>query len=290
MPRSKNDSARWAHEWAESGVFAALPELEMIGFDRFHEASPLYDHQHARGFEFVYVEHGKLAWEVDDGLYPTHAGQFFHTKPGEWHRAKSNYVEPSSIWWLILVDPGEMPGWLGLDDADRRRIHDALAALPRIVNADMRVREPFLKLRGLIERGSEHDLFLLRHYLLDILLQLLYPPVARQMPLDLREALLRLTADIDAEPERRLSNKELAARIGVSESHFYRLFHDLHGQSPASYVDRLRMNRACGLLRDPGASVTGVALDLGYKTSQHFATVFKKYIGVTPTQWRGKPE
>ncbi|QHW33763.1 AraC family transcriptional regulator [Paenibacillus rhizovicinus] len=286
MPRSKSDSARWVYEWVNAGEFACFPELEMMGFDRFQEASPLSDHRHDRCFEFVYVENGKLAWEVDDGHYPTHAGQCFHTKPGEWHRAGSNYVEPSSIWWIIMVDPGEMQGWLGFGEADRLRIQAALGALPRIVHADMRIREQFLKLRGIIEHGTAADLFRARHYLLDILLQLIYPPVARQIPLDLHEAMLALTEEIEAEPERRWANKELAAKVGVSESHFYRLFQDMHGQSPANYIDRLRMNRACGLLRMPGASVTGVAMDLGYKTSQHFATVFKKYIGVSPTQWR----
>jgi AraC-like DNA-binding protein/mannose-6-phosphate isomerase-like protein (cupin superfamily) len=289
MPRSKSDSARWVYEWKKSGEFASFPELEMFGFDRFQEASPLSDHRHARCFEFVYVENGKLAWEVDDALYPTHAGQFFHTKPGEWHRAGSHYVEPSSIWWIIVVDPGELPGWLGFGEADRLRIRRALGGLPRIVNADMRVREQFVKLRGLLEHGTGDDLFRVRHHLLDIVLQLLYPPVERQIPLDLREAMLALTAEIEAEPERRWANRELAAKVGVSESHFYRLFQELHGQSPANYIDRLRMNRACGLLRQPGASVTGVALDLGFKTSQHFATVFKKYIGVSPTQWRSSP-
>ncbi|QHT62404.1 AraC family transcriptional regulator [Paenibacillus lycopersici] len=288
MSRSKHDSPRWVYEWRDAGEFAAFPELEMIGFDRFQEALPLSDHQHARCYEFVYVEHGKLSWEVDSGPHATHAGQCFHTKPGEWHRARFNFMEPASIWWIIVVDPGEMPGWLGFEEADRLRVQAALAALPRVVNADIRIREQLLKLRGIIEHGTSGDLFRVRHHLLDIVLQLLYPPTARQIPLDLREAMLALTAELEAEPERRWANRELAAKVGVSESHFYRLFHDLHGQSPANYIDRLRMNRACGLLRLPEASVTGVAMDLGYKTSQHFATVFKKYIGVSPTQWRNE--
>ncbi|MFC4809686.1 helix-turn-helix transcriptional regulator [Paenibacillus sp. GCM10023250] len=286
MSRGKTDSARWEHEWSASGAFAGFPELEMMGYDRLTEATPLSDHRHERCYEFVYVESRRVTWEVGDALYPSHAGQFFHTKPGEWHRARFRYMEPSIIWWIIVVDPAELPGWLGFGEADRARIGAALSVLPRIVTADLRAREPFAKLRGVLEHGTADDLFRARHYLLDILLQLLDPPAARQLPLDLREAMLRLSADLEAEPERRWTNKELAARVGVSESHFYRLFQELHGQSPASYVDRLRMARACELLRRPESSVTGVAMDLGYKTSQHFATLFKKYVGASPTRWR----
>ncbi|MBM7564176.1 helix-turn-helix transcriptional regulator [Paenibacillus sacheonensis] len=286
MSRSKSDSVRWVYEWEQDGEFASFPEVEMMGFDRNQEAMALSDHRHERCFEFVYVENSKVSWEVGDELHASHAGQFFHTKPGEWHRARFHYMEPSSIWWIIVVDPRELPDWLGFGEADRFRIGDALASLPRIVSVDMRVRESLLKLRGLLRQGTAADLFLVRHYLLAILLQLLYPPVARQLPGDLCEAMLALTAEIEADPERRWANKELAAKVGVSESHFYRLFQDMHGQSPAGYIDRLRMNRACELLRLPGTSVTGIAMDLGYKTSQHFATVFKKYMGVSPSQWR----
>ncbi len=262
----------------------------MLGFDRFQEASPLYDHRHERCYEFVYVENGKVTWEVEDGVYPSHTGQFFHTRPGEWHRARLNFIEPCSIWWMIVISPSERRDWLGFADEDRQRMQASLACLPRIVSADVRVREQFLKLRGLLAQGTEADAFRVRHYVLDLLLHLLYPPVARQIPVDLHEAVLALTGAIEAEPARRWANKELAAKAGVSESHFYRLFQDLHGQSPANYIDRLRMNRACELLRQPGANVTNVAMDLGYKTSQHFATVFKKYIGVSPTQWRASPD
>ncbi|WP_308635116.1 helix-turn-helix transcriptional regulator [Paenibacillus silvisoli] len=288
MPKAKNEPFRWeTHSYypARAGI---LPELVMLGYDRFHEASPLEDHQHDGCFEFVYVENGRVTWEVGDDVYPSYTGQIFHTRPGEWHRAKLNFIEPCTIWWFILRDPMLEPDWLAFQDEERLQLHHALLQLPRLVSVDSRVREQFHRLRAMIEEGAET--FRMRHHLVDILLQLLYPPAdARQLPLDLKEVMLALTARIESAPEQRWSNKELAALAGVSESHFYRLFHSLHGQSPANFIDRVRINRACELLREPGANVTAVALDLGYKTSQHFATVFKKYIGMPPSQWRAAP-
>ncbi|SDX14379.1 AraC family transcriptional regulator [Paenibacillus sp. CF384] len=286
MAKVRNDAVRWEIHSHASKRAADFPELMMLGYDRFQEASPLSDHQHDGCYEFVYVDNGRVTWEVDGEYYPSITGQVFHTRPGEWHRARLNFIEPCSIWWFILRDPADYPDWLSLRDEDRLQIHQALLELPRIVSVDSRVREQFFKLRSLLMEDNS-AVFRVRHHLVDILLELLYPPaVSRQLPLDLKESMLALTAQIDASPERRWSNKELAALAGVSESHFYRLFHNMHGQSPANYMDRIRINRACELLRQPGANVTTVALDLGYKTSQHFATVFKKYIGVSPSSWR----
>ncbi|BBH18885.1 hypothetical protein Back11_02300 [Paenibacillus baekrokdamisoli] len=287
MAKIKAESTRWVYEYPAVDKLSSVPELILLGYDRFHEASPLNDHQHERSYEFVFVESGKVTWEVDGHLYASHTGQFFHTRPGEWHRARLSFIEPCSIWWMIIADPAENPGWLSLQDEDRIEIHKQLQQLPRVVFVNSRVREPFAKLRSIIDNNESLASCRVRHYVLDILLQMMNPSSIRQIPMDLKVAMNQLTALIEAAPETRWSNRELAAEVGVSESHFYRLFHDIHGQSPANYIDRLRMDRACQLLRQEGANVTTVAMDLGYKTSQHFATVFKKYIGLSPSQWRG---
>ncbi|MFC5647935.1 AraC family transcriptional regulator [Paenibacillus solisilvae] len=287
MPRPKTESVRWIYQSQETTKFSNVPELIMLGHDRFHEASPLYDHRHEQCYEFVVVESGKVTWEVDGSLYATHTGQCFHTRPGEWHRARLNFIEPCSIWWIIVSDPAENPGWLGLHESDRLEFDCLLKQLPRVLQVDIRIREKFASMRAIMTDNVQLASCRLRHHVLDILLQMLDPSSARSLPSDLIEALTRLTAEIEAAPEKRWTNKELADRIGVSESHFYRLFQDMHGQSPANYIDRLRMDHACRLLLQPGSSITAVGMDLGYKTSQHFATVFKKYTGLTPTQWRG---
>ncbi|MFC5447125.1 cupin domain-containing protein [Paenibacillus aestuarii] len=66
----------------------------MLGFDHFQEAAPLNIHQHKRSYEYVFVDSGKVTWEVDGQLFTTHTGQIFHTRPGEWHRARLNFIEP----------------------------------------------------------------------------------------------------------------------------------------------------------------------------------------------------
>jgi two-component system response regulator YesN len=52
---------------------------------------------------------------------------------------------------------------------------------------------------------------------------------------------------------------------------------------PADYVSRQKVARATDLLRKTGMPVTQIATNLGYSSSQYFATAFRRYTGKTPS-------
>ncbi|MBA3845560.1 MAG: helix-turn-helix transcriptional regulator, partial [Planctomycetes bacterium] len=80
---------------------------------------------------------------------------------------------------------------------------------------------------------------------------------------------------------------EMAAWAGVSPGHLALRFKRVYGRTPLEHVTRLRIEEAARRLRDdPRDSVTDVALDLGFCSSQYFAEVFKRVQGVTPSAWR----
>ncbi|MFO6448377.1 helix-turn-helix transcriptional regulator [Erythrobacter sp. NE805] len=80
--------------------------------------------------------------------------------------------------------------------------------------------------------------------------------------------------------------KALAAHCGMSEFHFQRAFTRTVGCSPHRWQFLRRMERACELLRQPGHSVTDVALAVGYESPQSFARVFRRHYGCTPQGYR----
>ncbi len=79
---------------------------------------------------------------------------------------------------------------------------------------------------------------------------------------------------------------QLAEAADLSVSHFIRLFRTATGSSPHAYITRRRLERALARLAAPEASITEIALDLGFASSQHFATVFRGRFGVSPSQYR----
>ncbi len=84
-----------------------------------------------------------------------------------------------------------------------------------------------------------------------------------------------------------LSVEEVAAHLGISGGHLARIFKARTGFTFAEYLTRYRMQRAVELLRNPAIRIGEVADLVGYRDQRHFSAVFRKLVGVTPTQFRG---
>jgi AraC-like DNA-binding protein len=73
----------------------------------------------------------------------------------------------------------------------------------------------------------------------------------------------------------------------MSRSAFSARFSNLLGEPPMQHVARLRMDVALRRLRE-GASVTEVALDLGYRSEAAFSRAFKRYTGHAPSEIKSR--
>jgi AraC family transcriptional regulator len=65
-----------------------------------------------------------------------------------------------------------------------------------------------------------------------------------------------------------------------------RVFKQTSGMSPLQFVTRERITRAQQLIRETKRSLIEIGLDVGYKNPSHFAQVFRRLVGVTPTDYR----
>jgi len=90
--------------------------------------------------------------------------------------------------------------------------------------------------------------------------------------------------------ERNLNNKicqaEIARSCGLSSSQFSRVFKHVHGTTFQEYVMQRRMSQAMRLLQNPCASVTDVCYTVGFNDQSHFTRIFRRYIGVSPSDYR----
>lgn len=86
--------------------------------------------------------------------------------------------------------------------------------------------------------------------------------------------------------EEGLTLHEMAQSVGLSIAHFSQMFHKTTGESPHQFVVRRRVERAKDMLTAPEARVLDVAVACGFKTQQHFARVFRRICGASPTEYR----
>lgn len=80
--------------------------------------------------------------------------------------------------------------------------------------------------------------------------------------------------------------EQLAALVGLSPFHFARAFKHSTGLPPHRYQLNLRLARARKLLETTDASVTEIAFDVGYESSQALARLFRREVGVSPSDFR----
>ena len=80
--------------------------------------------------------------------------------------------------------------------------------------------------------------------------------------------------------------EDLGRYIGLSPAYLQRIFRAQVGESPAEYARRLRLERAAWHLSRPGATVTDVALDCGYKAPEAFTRAFRSRFGLSPSEYR----
>ena len=91
---------------------------------------------------------------------------------------------------------------------------------------------------------------------------------------------------VRANAQRQLTMREAAQHVQLSPSYFCRLFKKATNMTFSEYVCRARIEKAKPLLANPSLSISETALAAGFGSIPHFERMFKRYAGVTPSQYR----
>lgn len=83
---------------------------------------------------------------------------------------------------------------------------------------------------------------------------------------------------------------KVAAHINFSPTYFSRLFKKETGRSYVEYVSFVRLQRAIALIRHSDSTLEQIAEELGFNTPNYFSNTFKKYVGLTPSEYRATKE
>ena len=82
-----------------------------------------------------------------------------------------------------------------------------------------------------------------------------------------------------------IKNDVLANLCNLSTVYFRKLFAEIMGTSPISYVHELRIKKAKEMLKSDYSSITDIAESLGYLNIYDFSRTFKKYTGTSPSKY-----
>ena len=74
--------------------------------------------------------------------------------------------------------------------------------------------------------------------------------------------------------------------VHVSRFYFCKLFKKATGMTLTEYVARVRVEKAKTLLGNPSLRVSEVGYAAGFGSIPHFNSVFKRHVGMPPTEYR----
>ncbi len=83
-----------------------------------------------------------------------------------------------------------------------------------------------------------------------------------------------------------ISISDISGNIGLNPIYCGALFKQKEGLSIAEYINKLRINIACAYLREGDVSVGEISYRVGYRDVYYFSKMFKKIIGMPPSEYK----
>src|SRR6267378_2829012 len=102
----------------------------------------------------------------------------------------------------------------------------------------------------------------------------------------LQAQIARVRAYVDSNLHRTIHIRDLSAVARRSPAHFSRKFKLAVGESPHAYVVRRRLEKACHLMITGAASLSEIALSVGFSDQAHLCRLFRQAFGQSPASWR----
>ncbi len=104
----------------------------------------------------------------------------------------------------------------------------------------------------------------------------------------LPEVVVQLIDRVESRLDQPWSLDRMADEARFSSFHFHRMFREATGETPAAFVERLRLERAALLLLACERPITELALETGFRRPETFARRFRTRFGVSARDYRRK--
>ncbi len=276
-----------------------LPGLQSVGYwdARKKQSWGLPWHRN-EGIELTFLETGTMPFAVDSKSMHLAPGDLAITRPWQPHRLGRPNIGIGRLHWII-IDVGvcqphqewKWPSWLVIMPEDLAELTACLRENEQPVwTATEGIQECFRQLgKTLQQGGSPSRLAVYANELLINLLDLFREQdVTRTQSLtDAQRSVELFLSSLEVSYADDWTLESMAECCGLGMTRFVHYCRQLTNQSPQRYLNCLRLDSAARMLRNaPTKSITEIAFDCGFSSSQYFATAFRKHYGQPPRRYR----
>jgi len=241
-----------------------------------------------------FINEGRFEWKLNEQSYTLFPGDVFLVQPGQKFGNEKGILELGSIIWIQIkiqkLKTGELlPGkWSSLSDQESAAVGKLLMLNNNPVLS--KLTEGGRILNNISYEIHHHELgFVTRiNQLIDELLITITRQLTRQNnpTRDFPKVFMHLEESLRKDLFHQWSVEEMAAIAGMGTTLFNERVKNFTGFTPITYLINIRISEAIKLLKNKNISITDIALDMGFYSSQHFSTTFKKLTGYTPGEFR----
>ena len=246
------------------------------------------------GIRIYHVLEGKFAWSIQHQSFTLYPGDVALILPDQQFGSEQGVLEIGSFCWLHLnmqkLESGEIIAgkWSGLSESES-------LAIGKILQLN---KSPVLlkcNEAGRILKAVQTELFTQEigfHASVNHLLDELFVQITRHLTRqnnpgrDFPKTFMNLETALRQNLSHQWTVEEMAALVGLGTTLFNEKVKSYSGFSPINYLINIRISEAIKMLKRPEVSLTDIALDTGFYSSQHFSTTFKKLTGYTPSEFR----
>lgn len=262
---------------------ALLPEIiPIIGLRsvKEHSRNALIVHT-MDNFELTYVLEGTLEWIINDQIVVTRPHDVLLTHPNDKLAILENSF-PVSECIFLQINPGSP------DPVLQTLISEIKKVQSRKISFGSDNSTPFKRLVEEHQNKDDLSQSLCKSVITDILVRL-----TRQMrsgesinPTENCMFQKQVITYLENHLKEEITVGDMADTMGYSESHFRALFRKVSNVSPVQFLQHLRIETAQRLIRERRLSLTEIAFEVGFNSSQYFSNCFKKQVGLSPREYR----
>jgi AraC-like DNA-binding protein len=244
-----------------------------------------------------YVIDGRFDWTIQDQNYILYPGDLAVVLPGQCFGGQKDLLDIGTISWMhIELEQLDQNGkivigkWSRLSESETRTIGRILLLNNYPVLS--KLKEAGATFQNIHNEFTNQEIgYCTRiNQLVDELFILIARQLTRQnnSRRDFPQTFMKLEQTLRENLSHQWTVEEMAALVGLGITAFSEKVKSFTGFSPLNYLINIRISEAIKLLKRQDVHVTDIALDVGFYSSQHFATTFKKLTGYTPSEFRKK--
>jgi AraC-like DNA-binding protein len=279
----------------ELDSFAHIIEFAIRRNNAIHLNS--FTEDSTNSIRIYYVLEGKFEWTINDHHHILYPGDLVLIQPGHKFGGQKGVLDIGKLCWIYIevnkLEPADRIMFGKWSSIPKNEIL-AIGKILRLCNTPVLSRA---KEAGRILTEIQQELFNQQigyNTRINHLLDELFILIVRKLTLqnnthrDFPQSFTNLEQALRKNLSHNWTVEEMAAMVGLGTTTFTEKVKSYSGFSPLNYLITIRISEAIKLLKGNDLSVTDIALDTGFYSSQHFATTFKKLTGYTPSDFRKK--